>query len=179
MIAEPTKVRASTTVYWERDLPNFLNTTWTATYTLNAAGLAQITFNASAGSTTQEHVVNVSAATTTNWAAGTYAWYLTVTDGTSIFEIDQGTIEILSATATGNDLLDAKANLAAAEAELVARTSGKANSYSIKDRSLTRMSESELLNAIKYWRAKVQTLTEQERIRKGGKSKRLIYSRFR
>ena len=176
MGAEPTRVRANTTVYWERSLPNYDATTWTASYKLYADNLAPITISATGSGT--EYTVDAKPVTTTDWAAGEYAWILLVTDGTDTFEIDRGTIEVIAETATGNDLLDARRYLESAETELAARASGKPSSYSIKDRSLTRASVQELQRIVKYWRARVRTLENQERRRRGLKANNITYARF-
>lgn len=175
-MSELTTIRANTTVAWERSIDYDSADGYTASYVLNAAGLS--TINISATLTGKSLTVDAKPATTTGWAAGTYAWYLKVTDGTDTFEVDTGTIKIIAENATGNDLIDARAYLASAETELAARTTGKAESYSIKDRSLTRASAEELMAIISYWRKRVTTLEDQERARKGKASKRITYARF-
>lgn len=176
-MSEPLTVRANTTVKWERSIAYDSADGFSASYKLNATGLSTITITATLSGT--DLSVDVKPATTTSWAAGTYAWYLTATDGTDTFELDSGTITILAENATGNDLLDAKSYLADAETELAARTTGKAESYSIKDRSLTRASAEELMKIIAYWRQRVSQLEDTERIAKGRKSNRITLARFR
>lgn len=176
-MSELSTIRANTTVKWERSINYDSADGYSASYVLNAAGLSTITISATLSGTTL--TVDAKPATTTSWAAGTYAWYLKVTDGTDTFEVDSGTIKILAENATGNDLLDAKSYLADAETELAARTTGKAESYSIKDRSLTRASAEELMQIIAYWRKRVSVLEDQERIAKGRKSNRITLARFR
>jgi hypothetical protein len=177
MAVEPSRIRANTTVYWERTLSDYsADDSWTATYKLNGSGLSTITITATGSGTT--HTVDEKPATTTGWAAGSYVWHLQVSDGTDTFELDNGTIEIVAENATGNQLLDAQNYLAAAEAELGERVTGKPSSYSIKDRSLTRMGEAELRKTITYWRKRVQVLEDAERRRKGQRSKRIISARF-
>lgn len=177
-MAEPTKVRINTTVYWTRDVSEYKPADgWTASYVLNASGLSTITI-ATTGSGSR-YTVDTKPATTGGWTAGKYVWYLKVTDGTDVFEIDTGTIEILAENATGDDLLDARAYLEQAELELKERSTGKASSYSIKDRSLTRASVEDLMKIVTYWRRRVNTLEDAERARKGVKSKKITYARFR
>jgi len=176
-MTEPLKVRINTTVTWEREIDSYSAADgWSASYVLNAAGLSTITIATTGSGNT--FTVDAKPATTSAWTAGKYVWYLKVSDGTDIFEVDSGTIEILAENATGDDLLDARSYLSAAEAELDERTSGKASSYSIKDRSLTRASVEDLMKIVAYWRRRVNDLEQQERIRKGKKSKRITYSRF-
>lgn len=177
-MAEPTKVRINTTVYWRRDVDTYKPVDgWTASYVLNAAGLSTITIATTGSGST--YTVDAKPATTGAWTAGKYVWYLRVTDGTDVFELDSGTIEILAENATGDDLLDARAYLEQAETELKERATGKASSYSIKDRSLTRASVEELMKIVTYWRKRVNALESEERARKGLKSKKITYARFR
>jgi hypothetical protein len=175
-MSEPQTVRAGTTVQWTRALPDYDAGTWTASYRLNAANLPTITITTTGSGTI--HSVDAKPATTELWAAGTYVWFLEVTDGTDVFQLDTGTIEVVAKNATGSYLADAKSNLETAEAAYQARVNGGASSYSIKDRSLTRMSADELLKAIDYWRRRVSTLTDAERRRKGQSSRRITYARF-
>lgn len=173
---EPSKVRAGLTAKWERQIDDYDAASWSAEYSLHAEGLTSIAVPTTGSG--NEYSVNVPPTTTSTWAPGLYHYILTVTDGTDVFEIDSGSIEILSETASGNDLMDAKAVLAKAEAEYEERITGKASSYSIKDRSLTRMDADELRQAIGYWRRRVQALQETENRRKGKPSNRITYARF-
>jgi len=173
---EPAKVRAGLTAKWDRQIDGYDSVSWSAEYNLHAEGLSSITISATGSG--NEYSISVPPATTSTWAAGYYHWILTVTDGSDVFEIDSGGIEILSESATGNDLMDAKVILRKAEAEYEERITGKASSYSIKDRSLTRMDAEELRQAIGYWRRRVQALQDAERRRKGKPSNRIIYARF-
>jgi hypothetical protein len=174
---EPAKIRANTTVKWTRTIHDYdADDGWSAEYNLHAESLNSISIPTTGNG--NEYTVDTKPATTTGWAAGVYNWILTVSDGTDTYEVDTGSIEVLAENATGNDLLDARAYLRAAEAEYQERVTGKASSYSIKDRSLTRMDAEELRNAIRYWRGRVTRLENEERARKGFRSNRITYARF-
>jgi len=177
MAAEPSKIRANTTVYWERDIPGYDASTWTASYKFLSDSLSPVNVTTTGSGTT--YTVDAKPSTTGGWAAGKYAWVLFVTDGTDTFEVDNGTIEIIAETATGNDLLDAKSYLKSAEAELAARVSGKPSSYSIKDRSLSRMGEADLRKTISYWRRRAEHLQALEDNRRGKPSRKIVGARFR
>lgn len=177
-MTEPTNLRINTTASWVRSIDDYsADDGWSASYVLNAAGLSTITISTTGSG--NDFTVDVKPSTTSTWAAGTYAWYLKVSDGTDTYEVDTGTIEILAENATGNDLLDARSYLDDAETELQARVSGKASSYAIKDRSLTRASVEDLMKIVTYWRKRVNSLEDAERRRKGKTSNRITYARFR
>jgi hypothetical protein len=174
---EPETIRANTTLQWTRSISGYDAATWTASYRLTSSNdLTPITIPTTGSGT--NYTVDVKPIVSATYAAATYVWNLTVTDGTDTFHIDSGVAQVISQDATGNELLDAKQYLIDAETELAARAAGKAESYSIKDRSLTRTSSSELMNIIKYWRTRVGVLENAERVRKGLPSKSITYARF-
>lgn len=173
---EPTQIRAGTTVKWERTASDYQDG-WTGVYKLNAAGLAEIEIATTR--TGEVYSVDQKPNVTDLWAAGSYTWAFIVTDGTDKFVVASGFINIIAFNATGNPLADAKGYLDQAEQELAERTTGKPSSYSIKDRSLTRMSADELMRSISYWRNRVNTLTAQaERERCKSSKRRITYGRF-
>ena len=173
---EPSKIRAGTTVKWERTENQYADG-FTGEYRLS--GSVGPTIEIEATNTDGVFAVDEKPDVTELWAAGFYSWLFIVTDETDTFEVASGTIEIVALDSTGDALGDAKTYLEQAETELAARSSGKASSYSIKDRSLTRMSVTELLNAISYWRRRV---TELEKALSQSKCKRsqrrITYGRF-
>lgn len=174
---EPTQIRAGTTIKWERTESEYQDG-WTGAYKLNAAALAQITIPTTRSGAV--YTVDQKPNVTDVYAAGAYTWIFSVTDGTDTFIADSGFISIIAFNATGNPLADAQKYLDQAEQELAERTTGKPSSYSIKDRSLTRMSADELIRAVSYWRQRVNILeakTERERCRTS--TRRITYARFR
>lgn len=173
----PASIRANTTAKWTESLSYDTADGWSASYVLSASGLPTITIDASSSGT--DYTVDVKPTTTRTYPSGNYTYVLKVTDGTDTFVVESGTIEIIADNATGNKLLDAQSYLDAAEEEYQERVTGKPSSYSIKDRSLTRMDADELLKAISYWRKRVRQLDDEERRAKGQKSKRITYARFR
>ena len=89
---EPSRVTAGDTVTWLKTLTDYPATAgWALAYTLiNTA--SKITIAASASG--PDHLVSVAAATTANWAAGTYTWVATVTKAAERYTIGQGAITI-------------------------------------------------------------------------------------
>lgn len=177
-MTEPKTLRINTSAYWVRTINDYSAADgWSASYVLNATGLSTITISTTGSG--NEFTVDTKPSTTGSWSAGTYAWYLKVSDGTDAYEVDSGTIEIIAENATGNDLLDARSYLDDAETELQARVSGKASSYAIKDRSLTRATVEDLMKIVTYWRKRVNALEDAERRRKGQSNRRITYARFK
>mgnify|MGYP000994247346 CR=1 FL=1 len=116
---EPTTLIAGDTARWIKALPDYLASAgWVLTYTLiNATG--KITFSASAYG--DDHLVNVSAATTGGWAAGSYSWRAAVALAGEVYTVDTGTIVVQPAfgVATLDNRSFARIALANIEAYLV------------------------------------------------------------
>lgn len=176
-MATPQTIRAGTTANWTVTIDDYAASSgWSATYTLRAAGQSDITISTTGNGTT--YTVDVAPATTTGYAADTYFYVLTVTDGTDTHEIDTGIIEVLAATQNTSDLLAAKANLATAISNYNSAMS-KVAEFGIKDRNQKQRSLEEMRAAISYWQRRVNHLEEADRRRRGFPSKNVSYVRFR
>ena len=136
---EPRSARAGDTWRWQISLPDYPADTWTLTYKIhNAAAL--VAFSATADGT--RHDVNVPATTTANYTAGRYDLLGQVTDGTDVYSVRAGTLEIEPAiTAAADGRSHARKMLDAIEAIL----EGRANNDQLDtvktamgDRSLDR-----------------------------------------
>lgn len=90
--SEPSRVTAGDTVTWSKTLSDYPATSaWVLSYTLiNSSTKITITATASGA----DHLVNVAAATSAGWAAGSYAWMAVVTKGAERYTIGQGNITI-------------------------------------------------------------------------------------
>ncbi len=176
---EPSKIRAGANVKWERSVSSDYSAAdgWSLEYRLNATDLSTIQISTTGSGTT--YTVDHDSTVTGAWAAGTYTWTLIATKGDDKHVLDTGLIEVVAFDATGNDLIDAQNNLDKAETELAARAEGKASSYSIKDRSLTRADVDELMKIVSYWRKRVKALKSREARRKGRANPNISYVRFK
>lgn len=89
---EPSRVTAGDSISWLKSLGDYPATAgWALAYTLiNSA--TKITINASASGA--DHLVSVTAATSSAWAAGTYTWMATATLGAERYTVAQGAIVI-------------------------------------------------------------------------------------
>lgn len=122
---------------------------WTLNYRLiprSALGTA-IEFTATASG--DEHAVEVAAATTATWVAGTYTWVAWVTSGSDVRDVAQGEITLLPNPRTVNGPLDLRSETRLALDNVRAVLRGKASAdvlrYTINGRSLERYPVSELI----------------------------------
>ena len=183
---EPSKITAGDTLKFTKNLPDYLPAdSWVLSYALVKDGLT-ISIAASDNSD-GTHLVNVSAATTAAYKAGTYKWQSYVTKTTDRYSIGSGTIEVVDDFAASNGL-DARAHckivLDALEATIQNKATKDQSGYSISfgeggaSRSISRLSFGELLDARKLYRSEYRRLKQQERISQGLDSGREIHIRM-
>ena len=144
---EPSQVRAGDTVKWTRLLSDYDPATWILSYALRGLpGKIDITASDNGDGS---HLVSVTPATSTAWEPGIYSWAAQVTDGTDVYTVDHGTIEVLDDLSAISGVHDgrthAKKVLDAIEAVLENRATKDQESYSIAGRSLSRTSIADLL----------------------------------
>ena len=118
---EPSRVTAGDTLAFTKSLPDYpASAGWVLSYTL-INGTGKITFNATASGS--DHAVNVLAATTAGWAAGTYTWQSVVTKAAERYTIGQGSMVVapdLAAAATFDGRSSARKALAPMSASRLA-----------------------------------------------------------
>lgn len=175
---EPATLRAGDTWAWTRSLQDYPATTWTLKYSLVKSGVQkQITATASG----TDHAVSVAKATTAAYAAGTWSWVASVTDGTSRYTVDQGTLTVLTdieAASSGyDDRSHAQTMLDAIEAWLESKDPGVAE-YEIAGRRMKYHSVDALIKLRSQYRAEVRREQAAERIANGLGDPRRIFVRF-
>ncbi len=115
---EPSRVTAGDSISWLKSLTDYPAGTWVLAYTLiNSA--AKISLTATASGT--DHLVNVTAANSALWAAGTYSWQATVTKSPERYTVGTGSIIVdpnLAALTTSDTRTSAKKALDAVNALL-------------------------------------------------------------
>lgn len=180
---EPTSLTAGDTVQWTRSLSDYpASAGWVLKYRLiNAAGKIDIT----AGASGADHLVNVAAATTAAWAAGTYAWHGYVEKGAERYTIGTGSIVIrpnLAAEAAGfetrstaKQILD---ELEAAYKDYATNGQGLVQRYTIGGREMWFKSAADFIQQIEYWRKQVQDEAVVESMAKGLGNPRRLFARF-
>lgn len=175
--SEPARIAAGDRWRWERrDLSDYPASTWTLTYALVSSTVrVQIT----AAANGNWHQVDVAAATTAGYTAGTYRWQAYVTSGTDRRMVGQGDIEILPNFATQSSGYDGRSHartvLDAIEAVIEGRATKDQESYSIGGRSLQRTPIAELLRLRDVYRAEVKAEKVADRLANGmGGARRLL-----
>ena len=91
---EPLEFYSGETVKWKRtDLSDYQAPTWTLYYTLQKTG-TRIQFNSSQDGSTASHLISLTPATTAGYTVGLYHWVVEARDGTDVYVVDEGYLEI-------------------------------------------------------------------------------------
>lgn len=118
------------------------------------------------------HTFSVPGSETATYQAGQYAVSVRATNGSDVFELEGGSVEILGDVATLEAGHDPRGHservLAAIEAVIEGRASKDQQSYTINGRTLVRTSIAELLQLRKTYQDEVAKLNS------GGRHKRLL-----
>jgi hypothetical protein len=175
---EPTSLTAGDTAKWLKTLPDYLPTDgWSLAYTLiNAASKISITTSASG----TDHLVNVDAATTAGWAAGSYSWRAQVSKAGEVYTIASGTITVQPSfgTATLDNRSFARIALANIEAYLQNSANLAAASYEIAGRKLHRFTPADLLALRDRYRFEVRQEDAAAAVAQGLPDPRRVMVRF-
>lgn len=152
---EPSTLIAGDTAKWLKTLADYLPADgWVLSYTL-INGTSKITFAATTSGS--DFLVNVAAATTTAWTAGTYSWRSQVAKAGEVYTIGSGTIVVQPSF--GASTLDnrsfARIALANIEAYLQSPANLTAASYEIAGRKLQRIGVPDLLALRDKYKAEV------------------------
>ena len=153
---------------------------WSGELRLTRAGETDISLTGTDAGDGKTHIFTATPAVTDTWAAGQWNWAFIATDGTDAYLVQRGSLAVEEINGTATDLQAAKDKLTAAEAELEARVSGKPYMLNWRDSSITRMTTAELMDAIAYWRRKVNELQRAADLvcpTKTG-NRRITYARF-
>lgn len=154
---------------------------WTLTYRLvprSGAGTA-IEFSSTADG--DLHRLQVGAATTAAWAAGSYSWHSWVTKAGEKCTVATGAITLIADPRTSSGPLDLRSDaeiaLAAAKAALAAWTP-TTRSYTIAGRSMTFSTTAEIVPIIQYWEREVAKERRAADMAKGAPDSRRVYVRM-
>lgn len=143
-----------------------------------------ISISTTATADNREFAIEVSSATTANWAAGNYSAFALVTLSGERKTVHIGELEILAdpGTATAYDVRsDAKKTLDALKSALqtyATNSQGHVAEYEIAGRRMKFRSSAEIVEQIRYWERVVADETVAERLAAGLSSGRKIYTRF-
>ena len=178
---EPARFQAGNTFTWTKDLSDFPAPDWVLTYQLRGAQTISITATQS-GSTTA-HLVEVSAATTANWTAGTYSVAGYVSALSSRFQIYSGSLVIEPDIATAASDYDGRTMAAKVVAALESVALNRASREEISyvnglGISVQKMSHQEIIAALSYWRGRLSDEQAAEAAAQGRATGRRILTRF-
>lgn len=166
---EPVSITAGDTLTWQRTLSDYPAGTWTLKYRLINAS-AKIDISSSASGT--DHLVSVSAATSTAYLAGTYTWQAWVEQTGERVTVGTGTITVLPNIAALNTL-DARSDAAVIVDQLMAAyktytaSQGNVAEYEIAGRRLKYRSSAEILDQLNHWQAVLARERRAQRIAAG------------
>ena len=169
----PQRITVGDTVTWDETLSEFpASALWVVTY--NFTGV-EARFVSGHAAVVDDHRITID---TTALEPGHYDYAKKVADGTEVFTLERGLLEVdpdLSADTAGVDRRSfAEITLANIEAMLQGKATKDQTSYSLNGRALSRYSPDELL----AWRAqlRIEVRDERAKIRRkaGGKSHRNV-----
>ncbi|MEN9417396.1 MAG: hypothetical protein RI988_1016 [Pseudomonadota bacterium] len=175
---EPTTVNAGDTLSWRRTLDDYpASAGWVLGYVL-INGAAKISFSSSASG--DDHLVNVPAATSTNWTAGSYDWRARVTKGAEVYTVAEGRITVRPsfAAATQDARSHARKTLEAIEAVIEGRASSEVTYYMIGGRQLRYIPVPELMQLRDRYRAEVAREDAAIAVAAGLPDRRRVFVRF-
>jgi len=117
-----------------------------------------------------EYQITAGATTTSSWAVWKYQWALFVNDSADAQKrqiVDNGVFEIKPnwVSSTVDPRSDARKNLELIEGILYNRIQGDVSTYSIADRSLSKMAPDELIELRDFYARQVLTEKRNERLR--------------
>ena len=153
---------------------------WSYNAILEGSGTTKFSISASESGT--EYIIEVASAVTTTYTAGIYHWtgYITRTADSERIALDSGTFKLVPNTAisTADPRSHVKKTLDALEAMIEGRATKDQQSYSINNRSLTRMTMVEILEWYDKYKFYYQQELDRERIDNGLSSNSTIRVRL-
>jgi hypothetical protein len=173
----PTKLTAGESVSWSVSLSDYpASDSWVLTYTLIKSD-TRIQIVAAASD--DDHLVEVTAATTADYAVGTYDFQAHITNGTEKYQVDAGVIEIVTDFATQASGFDSRSHakivLDALESAIEGRASKTQMSQMVGSVQVQHMTIKEQLEIRDIYAARYR----RELVTSGAiKSRRTIKTRF-
>lgn len=159
----PKTTIAGDTLRVTREYSDYPAPTWVATlYAENADG----SFSSVASADSTRHAFSLSAATTAAIKAGSYKWFVRVTNGTIVETVEEGWLDVaINPGAAGNaDRRSwARKTLDAVEATLIGKATADQSAMSINGRSISRLPLPELTQWRDRLRQEVRTEEQGER----------------
>lgn len=167
---EPDELNAGDRWTWKRDDLGDYGSGYTLSYELTLyTGAAPITLTASLSGS--EYLIEIAAATTAGYSAGTYQWVALITrdSDSERVEIARGVLVVNPdpATSAADPRTTARKTLDAIEAVIEGRASKDQESYTIGNRSLNRMAIEDLLRLRDAYRREVKREEQADKLKNG------------
>lgn len=164
---EPTEFTKGDSLSWKKSLSDYPAGDWTLNYYIRGAVTLDITATASG----TDHLATISATDSDTLTAGSYWWQAVATKDSDRKTVGQGQFVVLpnveDQVAGYDGRTHVKKTLDALEAVIEKRASLDQQSYSINNRSLSRMSVDELLKWRDKYRALYRSELKDEKIKNG------------
>ena len=161
-MSEPTLLVAGDTVTWTVPAGDYDAGTWTLSYVLQSKDKEKYTLTAS--NNNGDHLIAIAAATTADWIAGEYFWQRYVTSGTTRYTTGRGRIEVKANFQTATE--DPRSSAQIALDALLAVRENKATSdqlsMSIQGRSISRMTWTDMNEAVSHFQRLVNDEISEE-----------------
>lgn len=175
---EPTEIIKGTTVKWYKTLPDHPASEWTLKYSIRGPSTLDITCTAENDS----FLAEISSTETAALTAGKHWFQAYAEKDGERYLAEWGTITVKADLAEADAGYDgrtyAETVLEAIEDMLKGKASQDQREITIGDKSLSRMTPSEIEQWRNVYKAEVLNQKRAERIRRGGYSGKTIYTRF-
>lgn len=178
---EPESLVLGDSWLWKRsDLgSDYPPASYALTYDARLHGDGTTSISITANEDGSDYLVEVAAATTVNYTAGTYSWraFITRTSDSARVQVGSGTWEVKPDPATDTDdpRSHVKKTLDALQATILGKASLDQLSYTIGDRQLSRMTAEDLIEWEKYYKQLYQKELDAEAAANGKSAGRTIY----
>lgn len=151
----PTNIVVGDFLLWRRSLPDYLNTTHTATYIAKIATGAASEIQVVATNSEDNYLFTVTSATSSSFNVGNYHWQLEVATGANRIVIERGYWTIIPDldNANADPRSHAEIMITKIESLLSGRADADVSSYSINGRSLSKLSIAELVEWRDYYKS--------------------------
>lgn len=179
---EPRAFISGDTVKFHKDLPDFPPADWSLTYVLQNDDADDTSLSVTATEADGRYLVTITAAQSAALPAGIYSMHGRVTDGTDVYSVFSGKIEICAdvgnATGTFDNRTFAAKQLEAIETSLAASLTAEFVTFSVDGQSFTRMPRVEAMDIRDRLKAEVESEKQADRIKQGMGSGRTVFTRF-
>ena len=159
----PDNITAGLTLDLRATLPAYPAPEWALSVIMRGPQAIDLTGTADGDA----HLVQVDAATTAAWAAGSYWFSVRVTDGTAVYQVDEGTTTVDQDLAAISGEYDGRGHvervLSAIEAVIEGRATKDQQRYKINNRELERTPIGDLLQLRSQYQTELRRLKMAEK----------------